>query len=327
MKNKNSPDTQASAQPGVPASSHSSHGGAGGRRIEASAPSTQQSEARLKLALSSARMGVWEWDQHTGAVFLSPECYAILELKSFGGTLEDVWQLVHPDDLDRVLTAAGRALAERGEYTPEFRVMRPDGRVQWVSIIGHFVGGEKEESNGMVGTLQDITERKEAEEELRRTHAELHLLSNRLLEVQEAARRDLARDLQDGVSTALSTVAGNLQSVRGLTKPDEQRLAESTELLTHTLNQLRQIALDLRPSILTEFAPSSEGLSKLTSRQREILQLIAEGMSTKEIAFLLKRSAKTVEAHRAQIMDRLQIHDVAGLVRAAIRCGLVSADR
>ena len=62
----------------------------------------------------------------------------------------------------------------------------------------------------------------------------------------------------------------------------------------------------------------------LTPRQREILQLIAEGGSTKEIAYRLGLSAKTVETHRAEIMRRLEIHDVAGLVRYAIRRGLVS---
>ena len=62
---------------------------------------------------------------------------------------------------------------------------------------------------------------------------------------------------------------------------------------------------------------------ELTPRQREIVQLIAEGKSTKEIAFLLTISVKTVEAHRAQLMERLDIHDVAGLVRYAMRMGLV----
>jgi len=64
----------------------------------------------------------------------------------------------------------------------------------------------------------------------------------------------------------------------------------------------------------------------LTPRQREILQLVAEGKSTKEIASVLELSIKTVETHRAQIMERLDIHDVPGLVRYAIRLGLISAD-
>ncbi len=67
-------------------------------------------------------------------------------------------------------------------------------------------------------------------------------------------------------------------------------------------------------------------LDQLTPRQREILQLIAEGRSTKEIAFTLNVSVKTVETHRAQLMDRLDIHDVAGLVRYAMRVGLISPE-
>jgi DNA-binding NarL/FixJ family response regulator len=64
-------------------------------------------------------------------------------------------------------------------------------------------------------------------------------------------------------------------------------------------------------------------LGRLTGRQREILQLIAEGCSTKQIAQRLNLSVKTVETHRAQLMDRLEIHDIPGLVRLAIRTGLV----
>jgi DNA-binding NarL/FixJ family response regulator len=64
----------------------------------------------------------------------------------------------------------------------------------------------------------------------------------------------------------------------------------------------------------------------LTPRQREILRMIAEGKSTKEIAFDLGLSAKTVETHRAQIMERLRMRDVASLVRYAIRIGLVRDD-
>jgi DNA-binding NarL/FixJ family response regulator len=71
--------------------------------------------------------------------------------------------------------------------------------------------------------------------------------------------------------------------------------------------------------------PDAE-LAVLTSRQREILQLIAEGESTRSIADKLFVSVKTVETHRAQLMSRLGIHDVAGLVRFAIRTGVVTPD-
>jgi DNA-binding NarL/FixJ family response regulator len=61
----------------------------------------------------------------------------------------------------------------------------------------------------------------------------------------------------------------------------------------------------------------------LTSRERQVLQLMAEGETTKEIATTLQVSTKTVEFHRYRIMEKLNIHSIAGLVRYAIRCGLV----
>lgn len=67
-------------------------------------------------------------------------------------------------------------------------------------------------------------------------------------------------------------------------------------------------------------------LKRITARQREILTLVAEGNSTRDIALLLKISVKTVESHRAQLMERLDIHEVAGLVRCAIRIGLVKVE-
>jgi len=69
---------------------------------------------------------------------------------------------------------------------------------------------------------------------------------------------------------------------------------------------------------------SSGPLDVLSVRQREVLQLIAEGRSNKEIAFALKLSVKTVEAHRRQVMERLQLFDIPSLVRFAIRHGIVS---
>jgi DNA-binding NarL/FixJ family response regulator len=68
-------------------------------------------------------------------------------------------------------------------------------------------------------------------------------------------------------------------------------------------------------------------LGALTIRQQEVLRLVAEGNSTKEIAAKLGLSVKTVEAHRSAIMERLGIRDLAGIVRFAVRAGLVAPDK
>jgi DNA-binding NarL/FixJ family response regulator len=72
--------------------------------------------------------------------------------------------------------------------------------------------------------------------------------------------------------------------------------------------------------------PERSQLARLTPRQREVLQLLAEGSSSRKMARTLNVSIKTIETHRAQLMSRLGIHDVAGLVRFAIRAGLVRID-
>ena len=84
------------------------------------------------------------------------------------------------------------------------------------------------------------------------------------------------------------------------------------------------LSRDVVSNYLKRFGNGRALREQLTPRQREILQLIAEGKSTKEIAFDLDLSAKTIETHRENVMERLKIREVAGLVRYAIRSGLVA---
>ena len=86
----------------------------------------------------------------------------------------------------------------------------------------------------------------------------------------------------------------------------------------------------IRDQVIAEYVEliqSEDSLSPhLTAREREVLQIISEGNSTKEIASLLNISVKTVESHRKNIMDKLDVHSVAGLTKYAIRQGLTRLD-
>jgi DNA-binding NarL/FixJ family response regulator len=78
------------------------------------------------------------------------------------------------------------------------------------------------------------------------------------------------------------------------------------------------------PSAITQAIERRQPLSKLTSRQVEVLRMVAEGHRTREIADKLSLSIKTVESHRGELMKRLGMHDVVSLVRYALRSGLVA---
>lgn len=82
----------------------------------------------------------------------------------------------------------------------------------------------------------------------------------------------------------------------------------------------------LRVSRGNSAAPSSAGINTLTFRQREVLQLVAEGHRTRDIAGRLSLSTKTIESHRAEIMRKLAVSSVADLVRIAMRAGIVPGE-
>jgi DNA-binding NarL/FixJ family response regulator len=91
----------------------------------------------------------------------------------------------------------------------------------------------------------------------------------------------------------------------------------------------RQVAVPLRvvdDYVSRRTSGAADPLAALTPRQREILQLVAEGHTSKDIARSLGLSYRTVETHRNQLMKRLGINDLTGLVRFAVRVGLVAGE-
>ena len=128
-------------------------------------------------------------------------------------------------------------------------------------------------------------------------------------------------DTQDFVSQALK--AGAAGYVLKDAAPQELEFAlqavASGEIYLSPRVSRQVVQFHVRPR------DAETGLDALSPRQREILKAIAIGRTTKQIAYDLALSIKTIETHRAQIMERLDIHDVAGLVRFSIRIGLISA--
>jgi DNA-binding NarL/FixJ family response regulator len=107
----------------------------------------------------------------------------------------------------------------------------------------------------------------------------------------------------------------------------EQAESALQNLVHHVVDQRSKISAQPIKNISPpEIADWKIPLQRLTIRQREILQLIAEGQNTKQIGNILKVSPKTVEYHRMKLMSCLNRHDVPGLVRFALRAGLIPSE-
>ena len=104
----------------------------------------------------------------------------------------------------------------------------------------------------------------------------------------------------------------------------------AAENLVQAIREASRGGVYLSPEISRAVVQAYQNKTELSSeplspRERQVLQLVAESKSTKEVAAALNISVKTAETHRTRIMEKLDIHQVAGLVRYAIRCGLVQA--
>ena len=204
----------------------------------------------------------------------------------------------------RVVLAYGDALSRAGI------------RVLLESLPGVKVVGEAAEGRGAVAVSK-------------RRKPDIALLEDSLLGLNgvEAASR-ISKD-GSGVKTVILSDMADAQSVatalRAGAKGYILKSTPPTQLskaLTDVFEGRVHVSSGVSKKLLSPGGRASRSRERLTPRQKEILQMVAEGWSTKQVAQILRISVKTVETHRAQLMDRLGIFDVPGLVRYAIKTRL-----
>ncbi|MES2921073.1 MAG: PAS domain-containing protein [Verrucomicrobiota bacterium] len=127
----------------------------------------RESQERLARAQRAAHVGTWDWNVVTGAAVWTDEAWAVFGRKpgDFTVSFENWLACVHPDDRESA-AAATLAARETGQYRDEYRVPDPDGGVRWIDSTGEFVCDDEGKPLRMIGTVRDITKRKQVEEAL-----------------------------------------------------------------------------------------------------------------------------------------------------------------
>ena len=180
---------------------------------EALAHSKRDRRLAQASALETAQVGTWTWEADTNRVSWSVETEQIFGLLpgSFDGTYEGFFGLVHADDRQRLSTAIATAIDERTFYLIEHHIITPHGDTRWVACRGRALCRENGSLSGMVGTVEDITTRKQSE-----------LAQQAMHDTLEAQVRERTTGLERAVIELTQEVARRQQAESAL-KASEQR--------------------------------------------------------------------------------------------------------
>ena len=215
-------------------------------------------ERQLLLAQQIAHMGSWEWDIRGGAVTWSDEMWRIFGLQpgAVRATYEAFLDLVHPDDRGFVRELTDRAAVDGQPFLFDFRACRPDGAVRILHCRGEVTCDETGHPVRMLGTDQDVTELRLAEEQLRLSQQKLRNLTAHQLEVREEERARIAREIHDVLGQTLTALKLDVSSLREMVAHREPgadtRLQEIAGLLDTAIKDVRRLASELRPVVLDE---------------------------------------------------------------------------
>ncbi len=162
----------------------------------------RQFEERVALAAEAAQHGVWELDTVTNELWISDKARALLQLDGDAPTYEDFQARVHPDDRAARDAAIKKAIATKGDYEFEYRVLLRDGTIRWIGGRARCLADEKGELTRLLGVSVDVTKRKQAEEEAHRHREQINLLSRVSLLGEMTA--SLAHELNQPLSAIIS---------------------------------------------------------------------------------------------------------------------------
>jgi two-component system cell cycle sensor histidine kinase/response regulator CckA len=246
------------------------------------------SEERMRFALQSADVGIWDMDYTTGVLRWSEILESQYGLKpgTFAGTFEAFVERVHPDDQASTLDTLGNAMKAGAEFSVQNRSLWPDGTIRWLRGIGRIVlGGDGEPARG-VGVSLDVTERRMLEEQYQQAQK------------MEAVGR-LAGGVAHDFNNLLTVILGYCELLLSDVKPGDPHQAEIAEIQkagARAGGLTRQLLAFSRKQIIE---PTRLDLNQIATDMRAMLgRLIGEDVA---IVLALRPKLASVKADRGQV--------------------------
>jgi PAS domain S-box-containing protein len=242
----------------------------------------RESERSLNEAQRIAQIGSYVTDIASGIWVASPTLYDIFGMdSSYVTNIENWGKLMAPGFEQEMVDYYYQVIKERGKFNKEYQVLRPrDGRTIWVSAQGEFTFDAGGTPLFLKGTIQDITERKQAEEALREETRRRYALEQEVLAIAESEQRRIGHDLHDGICqelTGIQYIAEHVAMRLPEELPEKALLAKTVEDIRKTIVHTRHLSHSLSPAVL-EKSDLATALSELAGNT-EITFGIACGFS------------------------------------------------
>ena len=218
----------------------------------------RESEEKFRQLAENAREVFWMTTPAMDELLYVSPAYANIwgrSLESLRRQPRSFMDAIHPEDRERAVAVLAAQRVQGFEL--EYRVVRPDGSVRWIRDRGFPVKDRSGKVYRVAGVAEDITERRQAGDAVRRSAAELQALSRRLVELQESERRQLSRELHDRVGQNLTALKINLDILQTALASQgngevRARVEDSAALLESTMDTIENVMSELRPPMLDD---------------------------------------------------------------------------
>ena len=302
------------------------------------------SEERYRLAQRLSGVGTWEWNVATGEVYWSDEVVSMWGFRSgkFGGAYEDVVGAVHPDDLQRWQENVRACVEDGQEHHIEFRIVWPDGTVRWVAAAGDAERGAGGRAVRMLGVVMDVTDRRLAEEEIRRLNQDLERRVRKRTALLQEANRELeafAYSVSHDLRAPLRHVSGfahllHKHAADALDQPARRYLdhiAEAADQMGTLIDdllafsrmgraELRTVPVDLRrlvEAVVRDMGPDLRG-RKIDWRIGELPTVLGDLSMLRQVLANLLLNAVKFTAHRPVARIDVRAREDAGEVVVSV---------
>jgi PAS domain S-box-containing protein len=314
---------------------------------ERTARALSESQRRYGMATAAGANGVWEWNLATGALYIEPSLKALIGYADdeIANTMAAWSRHLEPRDEKDIRRQVDAYVSGRAPlYEVEHRAVHRDGSVRWLLCRGLATERVDGAVVRIAGTSTDITERKRAEEELRRSSERIRELAGRLISAQEEERRRVARDLHDDLNQKLAALSIGLSRARRRVPTSALVAHAEIELLQQRTSDLvsdvRALSHALHPVVLelnglvpalAAFAAEMKRLEsfdlelKLPQTLPEIPREVAVGLY-RIAQESVRNAARHSGADRASLALTVKDHGVTLAVRDA-GCGFDPALR